>query len=84
MTGPVVVTARLHLRELDPSDYDDVRALDADPDVQWRRGARTIGPQQTRDLLAAADSERTRAPRPRWVLGITVPPEWAVVGHGAR
>lgn len=80
MTGPVVVTARLHLRELDPGDYDDIRALDADPDVQWWRGARTIAPQETRDFLVAVAAERALVPRPRWLLGITVPPERSVVG----
>lgn len=41
MTVPVVLaTPRLRLRELEPGDYDAVRALDADPEVQWWRGAR--------------------------------------------
>jgi RimJ/RimL family protein N-acetyltransferase len=80
MSGPVVVTARLHLRELDPGDFDDLRALDADADVQWWRGARTIAPEETRDWLAAVVAERALAPRPRRVLGITVPPEPSVVG----
>ena len=80
MTGPVVVTARLRLRELDAGDYDDVRALDVDPGVQWWRGARTIAPEETRAFLAELVAERAREPRPRWVLGITIAPGRAVVG----
>jgi ribosomal-protein-alanine N-acetyltransferase len=81
MTAAVVLTTpRLRLRELDPSDYDDVRALDADPAVQWWRGARAIPPEETREFLTALASERAHAPRSRWVLGITVPPERSVVG----
>ena len=81
MTDPVVLeTARLRLRELDAGDFDAVRALDADRDVQWWRGARTIAPEETRGFLAELAAERDRAPRPRWVLGITVPPERVVVG----
>jgi ribosomal-protein-alanine N-acetyltransferase len=81
MTSPVVLsTARLRLRDLDPADYDDVRALDADPAVQWWRGALTISPEETRTFLAEVTAERDRVPRPRWVLGITVPPRREVIG----
>jgi RimJ/RimL family protein N-acetyltransferase len=85
MAGPMMApvglaTPRLRLRELDASDYEDVRALDADPAVQWWRGALTITPDASRTFLAELAAERARSPRPRWVLGITVPPEESVVG----
>lgn len=65
-------TPRLLLRPLEPRDFDALREMDADPEVQFWRGARTITPDDTRAFLLSAPE--------RHVFGITVPPDDRVVG----
>jgi RimJ/RimL family protein N-acetyltransferase len=74
------VTGRVRLRELESRDFDALREMDADAEVQFWRGAMTITPEDTRRFLDQVMLERQAAPRPRYVFGITVPPDDSVIG----
>lgn len=58
-----IETARLILREHDASDYDDLRALDSDVEVQRYRGDRIITEEQTRDWLQRMKLFQQEQPR---------------------
>jgi [ribosomal protein S5]-alanine N-acetyltransferase len=73
-------TARLLLREYEAGDYDDLREIDGDPEVQRYRGGHTITEEQTRGWIARTEVLRREEPRTRYPLVLARKDGGEVVG----
>ncbi len=73
-------TQRLSLREHDEWDYDDLRELDSDPEVQRYRGAQTITEEQTRYWLQRQNLFQQEQPRKRYWLVMALKTDGSFIG----
>ena len=65
-------TARLFLREYEMGDYEDLREIDGDPEVQHYRGGHVVTEDQTRLWIERTQELRRAVPRVRYPLVMTL------------
>ena len=67
-----LLTARLLLRPFVGSDFDALRAIDADPEGLRYRSRSEITPAQTREFLAQATAQAAEKPRQQYALAVVL------------
>ena len=75
-----LVTDRILLREFVAADFDALRVIDADPEVQRFRSPIPITPAATREFLAQAQAQAAERPRQQYALAITLRADARLVG----
>jgi [ribosomal protein S5]-alanine N-acetyltransferase len=75
-----LLTARLLLREFDDADFDGLREIDSDPEMQRYRSRAEVTPAQTRDFLTKAQAQAAEQPRQQYALAVVLRDGLRLVG----